>query len=54
MTSTLKIVEIADEWLGSHKVTEAWRIVNMLRDELVRVTDQSTVPEVQHREGDAR
>lgn len=29
-------IEMADEWLSSHRVNETWRVVNMLRDELVQ------------------
>lgn len=28
-------LKIADRWLEEHRVNEAWRIINMLRDELV-------------------
>lgn len=43
----------ADEWLAAHKVTESWRIVNRLRDQLVRMADAlaalgDTVPREQH------
>ena len=30
-------VEIADEWLDSHRKSDTWRIVDMLRDEVVRL-----------------
>lgn len=30
-------VELADEWLNSHRKSDTWRIVDMLRDEVVRL-----------------
>ena len=30
-------VELADEWLDSHRKSDTWRIVDMLRDEVVRL-----------------
>lgn len=39
-TSADQAVKIADEWLHEHRVSESWRIINMLRDELVRATDR--------------
>lgn len=28
-------INIADKWLNEHRVSETWRVINMLRDELV-------------------
>ena len=30
------VVKLADEWMNTHRVSEAWRIINMLRDHIVR------------------
>ena len=32
-------VREADEWLAEHRVSESWRVINRLRDTLVRTTD---------------
>jgi len=34
--STESLIRIADDWLESHRVSESWRIINGLRDALVR------------------
>lgn len=31
------VVEEADHWLNSHRVSETWRTMNRLRDTLVRI-----------------
>lgn len=35
-------VKIADEWLDSHRKSDTWRIVDMLRDEVVRLASHDT------------
>jgi hypothetical protein len=37
MNHTELVIKEADEWLESHRVSETWRTMNRLRDELVRV-----------------
>lgn len=32
-------VVAADEWLADHRVSESWRLINRLRDQLVRTTE---------------
>lgn len=32
-------INAADEWLAEHRVNESWRMINRLRDELVRSSD---------------
>ncbi len=34
-------VREADEWLNTHRVNDTWRVMNRLRDTLVRVAEQS-------------
>lgn len=35
-------VRMADDYLEKHRVSESWRIIDMLRDALVRVMDGRT------------
>lgn len=37
-------VQIADEWLNWHRKNDTWRIVDMLRDEVVRLAAQEPTP----------
>lgn len=37
------VVEEADRWLESHRVSENWRTMNRLRDTLVRTASRGTL-----------
>jgi len=39
------IVKIADDWLESNRVSESWRIIDMLRNQLVREVDKNGILE---------
>ena len=36
-----RLVNLADEWLAEHRVSESWRMISALRDGLVRQVDAS-------------
>lgn len=35
-------IQMADEYLNKHRVSETWRLIDMLRDALVRAMDNAT------------
>lgn len=45
----LAAINAADEWLAEHRVTESWRMINRLRDQLVRSSPKPVDVEVVNR-----
>lgn len=39
--ATERVVTEADAWLNGHRVSDAWRTMNRVRDELVRISSLS-------------
>lgn len=40
MSDDTLIFEMADGYLNSHRTSETWRLISILRDKLLRVTDE--------------
>ena len=34
-------LDIADQWLNEHRISDSWRVVDMLRDTLVMVLENT-------------